>query len=522
MSDKLIKILIPAVGGQGGAVLTEWLIKALEIEEYDVQGISLPGLSQRGGSTTHYIEAYPKNSGENIVFSQYPLPGDIDLILSQELLELGRILKDGFGSENTTIISSTHRIYSTQEKLPISSGIYSEEVLTKFAEEFSKNFIGVDVLKIAQENGMNLLAANAIIFGALSSTFVLPIKKESFQKAIESVGVSSNSNLKAFNIGYDYVIKNKKDSSGKDNDQFIENEYLKYIKNKDKDKISKIISGLSGKYPEFLIPLMSEALYRLTDYQSLRYAEEFLKKLEKFREIDQSVPNNDFKLTETVLKNLALLMSYEDGIRVSELKIRDERFKRIKKEMQIRDDQIFNVVDYLKPDAEEVYGLFPNVIVAPVLYLIDSRIFKNFWRRKEPLTVAQKPTTTSFFGFFRIWILSKFKFMRSYSYRYKKEHNVIKLYLQNVEKFAEADYELGLMVARSGSIIKGYGRVRRRTTDTFSRLINNVITKLYDNELEKVNGFKKTKEIFTESIELISSNENAIYEVEKLAEEALQ
>ena len=49
--NDLIKILIPAVGGQGGGVLTEWLVQAFFKEEFDVQGISLPGLSQRGGST---------------------------------------------------------------------------------------------------------------------------------------------------------------------------------------------------------------------------------------------------------------------------------------------------------------------------------------------------------------------------------------------------------------------------------------------------------------------------------------
>ncbi|MGH7892218.1 MAG: 2-oxoacid:acceptor oxidoreductase family protein, partial [Thermodesulfobacteriota bacterium] len=52
----LIKIFIPAVGGQGGGVLTEWLVQAFFLEEYDVQGISLPGLSQRGGSTVYYLE----------------------------------------------------------------------------------------------------------------------------------------------------------------------------------------------------------------------------------------------------------------------------------------------------------------------------------------------------------------------------------------------------------------------------------------------------------------------------------
>ena len=522
MSKDLIRILIPAVGGQGGAVLTEWLIKALEIEEYDVQGISLPGLSQRGGSTTFYIEAFPKNSNEKIVFSLYPLPGDIDLILSQELLELGRILKDGFGSEDTTIISNTHRIYSTVEKLPISSGIYSKDVLTKFAEKFSKNFIGVDALKIAQENGMDQLASNAIILGALSSSFVLPIKKESYQKAIESVAVSSSMNLKAFNVGYDYVIKNKGDTAVNDNENYPENEFLKYINVKDRDKVDKLISELPGKYPDFLIPLISEALYRLADYQSASYAERYLEKLDKFREIDQTVPNKDFKLTENVIKNLALLMSYEDGIRVSELKIRDDRFQRIKNEMSISDDQIYNVVDYLKPDAEEVYGLFPNVIVKPALYIIESGPFKKLWRRKDPLTFSQKPTTTSFFGFFRIWILTKFKFIRPYSFRYKNEHRLIGLYLQSVEKFAEGDYELGVLTARSGSIIKGYGRVRRRTIDTFNRLIGNVVTVLYDSEVASGSGFLKTKEIFSESLKLISEDEDAINKAEKLVEEALQ
>ena len=521
MSDKLIKILIPAVGGQGGAVLTEWIIKALEIEEYDVQGISLPGLSQRGGSTTFYIEAYPKDSDEKIVFSQFPLPGHIDLILSQELLELGRILKEGFGSEDTTIISSTYRIYSTLEKLPISSGIYSDEVLTKFAQEFSNRFIGIDALKVAEDNGMNQLAANAILFGALSSSFVLPVKKESYQKAIEAVGVSSNSNLEAFGIGYDYVIKNESDTQAEDKDEQPDNEYLKYIKLKDRDKVDQLKSRLSGKYPDFMIPLINEALYRLTDYQSARYAESSLEKLEGFRETDESSPDNNFKLSEYVLKNLALLMSYEDGIRVSELKIRGERFRKIKRDMQIRDDQLFNVVDYLKPDAEEVYGLFPNIVVAPVLYLMDSRLFKKIWTRKDPLTVAQKPTTTSVFGFFRVWMLTKFKFMRPYSYRFKNEHKIIRLYLNSVEKLAEADYELGVMTARSGSIIKGYGRVRRRTMDTFERLINNIVDKLYHSDLENGMGFDKTKEIFAESIKLISEDEGAIEKAEKLAEDAI-
>ena len=208
MQDKLIKILIPAVGGQGGGVLAEWLIQSFELENYNVQGISLPGLSQRAGSTIYYMEAFPKDIDEKIIFSQYPLPGDIDIILAQEFLELGRVLEKGYGSEKTTIVSSTHRIYSTEEKLPISSGIFAKETLAGMAEQFSRKFIGLDILQLAKDNGMNELSTNAILLGALSSSGSIPINKESFQKGIEATGVSVRNNLNAFNIGYEYVVKN--------------------------------------------------------------------------------------------------------------------------------------------------------------------------------------------------------------------------------------------------------------------------------------------------------------------------
>ncbi|MGI9553575.1 MAG: 2-oxoacid:acceptor oxidoreductase family protein, partial [Thermodesulfobacteriota bacterium] len=267
MQDKLIKILIPAVGGQGGGVLAEWLIQAFQLENFDVQGISLPGLSQRGGSTIYYMEAYPRSGSENIIFSQYPLPGDIDLILSQEFLELGRVLEQGFGSEKTTIVSSTHRIYSTQEKLPISGGIYSEENLQKIAEEFSSSFIGLDVLQLAKDNGMNELSTNAILLGALSSSQAIPISKETFQKAIEAAGVSIKNNLNAFNVGYEHVTKNGNYNVSGNEPEEHDDELYKYLNEKDKKRVQNLIAEVKESYPEFLLPYLSEALIRLTDYQ---------------------------------------------------------------------------------------------------------------------------------------------------------------------------------------------------------------------------------------------------------------
>ena len=515
MKDKLIKILIPAVGGQGGGVLTEWLLQAFEAEQYDVQSISLPGLAQRGGSTTYYLEAYPLAEGEDVIFSQFPVPGDVDLIVSQEFLELGRVLEKGYGSENTVIISSTHRMYSTEEKLPIASGIYEDEKLFEFANEFSNLFIGLNVLSLAKQNGMNELASNAILLGALSASGALPIGKESYERAIEKAAVSVNSNLKAFEIGFNHVVENN--SAGKLQNTNPEPDYdeLNYINPSDIEKINGLKKELFALYPEYLRPFIEEALYRLTDYQGFWYAELFTEKIKNFLEIESKNSNQDFKISEYIIKNLALLMTYEDGIRVSELKVRDRRFERIKKDMQISDDQIFEVIDYLKPEADEIYGLMPDIVVRPLVYFFNAPVF-GFLHKRGPVTVEQKPETTTFFGFLRMWMLSKIKFMRPSSYRYKNEWQTIDLYISSVDKFASLDYSLGLSIANSGSIIKGYGRVRRRTRDSFHRLITNILEKSYEEGKHSPDVLTEVNVIFKRSVELVSSTEDGIEEAEKM------
>lgn len=516
MKEKLIKILIPAVGGQGGGLLTEWLLQALETENYDVQSISLPGLAQRGGSTTYYIEAYPLSEGNDIIFSQFPMPGDIDLILSQEFLELGRMLEKGYGSEDTVIISSTHRMYSTEEKLPVASGIYEDEKLHDYAKEFSKKFIGINTLSIAKQNGMNELASNAILFGALSASSALPLSKESFHKGIEKAEVSVKVNKLAFELGYNHVVQHSSNDNNHSTDSTPAYDEMNYLIPSEINNIDNIKNELFDLYPEYLWPFIEEALFRLTDYQGFWYAESFVDKFKRFRQIEAQNPGEDYKLSEYVIKNLALLMTYEDGIRVSELKIRDKRFERIRKDMQIRDDQVFEVVDYLKPEADEIYGLMPDIVVRPVLSLLNSTIYRNRQGRGKPLTVAQKPVTTSFLGFLRIWLLSKLKFLRPSSYRYRREHETIDLYLDTVEKFGGLDYKIGLSIAKSGSIIKGYGRVRRRTIDSFKRLIKNILEKSYDKEKEEQAGLTKTAEIFNQSVQLISQSEDGIDKAEEL------
>jgi indolepyruvate ferredoxin oxidoreductase beta subunit len=47
-----ITILIAAMGGEGGGVLTSWIVNTARKAGYPVQATSIPGVAQRTGATT--------------------------------------------------------------------------------------------------------------------------------------------------------------------------------------------------------------------------------------------------------------------------------------------------------------------------------------------------------------------------------------------------------------------------------------------------------------------------------------
>ena len=87
---KPIGLLIAAMGGEGGGVLRQWLVDAATAHGFAVQSTSIPGVAQRTGATTYYIEMQPLAEGQNRpVMSLYPLAGNVDIMVASELVEAG-------------------------------------------------------------------------------------------------------------------------------------------------------------------------------------------------------------------------------------------------------------------------------------------------------------------------------------------------------------------------------------------------------------------------------------------------
>jgi len=435
--SKLLTLLIPAVGGQGGGVLSEWIVDAATIEGHLVHGTSIPGVAQRTGSTSYYVELF--TGAEPPVFSLYPVPGAVDVLLAPELLEVGRMIELGFPSPSrTTIIASTHRLYSIHEKVATGGGVYDTGRLTAAARTFSRVLVAFDALSVAREHGTEV---NAVLLGALAGSEALPIGTAAYRAAIERKGVGVAANLNGFEVGLDLARRGTSASVTAPERVW-----------RSPTRFAETLAAL----PEELRPTVGEALARLIDYQDERYAARYLERLQSFVAGDRA-------LATLVARHLALWMTYEDAIRVADLKTRAARFERIRREAG---GSIIEVTDYLKPDLDEIYGILPYRLVAPFARWAERR-----WPHGRP-ALGQHVRTTTIVGFLRVWLLGRCRRLRPVSYRAHIEHARMEHWLAAVRQCAEWNHDLAREVASAAQLVKGYGDVRRRMTALFDDLLD--------------------------------------------------
>ena len=131
-----ITMAILAMGGEGGGVLADWVVKVAEMNDYYAQNTSVAGVAQRTGATVYYVELLPKPNVRNDpilepILSTMPTPGQVDIVVASELMESGRAIQRGFCTpERTTLIASTNRVYSMPERTAMGDGrIESQEII---------------------------------------------------------------------------------------------------------------------------------------------------------------------------------------------------------------------------------------------------------------------------------------------------------------------------------------------------------------------------------------------------------
>src|ERR1700723_53522 len=198
-----ITIAIVAMGGEGGGVLADWIVDLAEDAGYRAQTTSVPGVAQRTGSTIYYIELFPSGladaAGKDPVLALMPVPGEVDIVIASELMEAGRAVQRGLVTPaRTTLIASTHRVYSMIEKTHAADGRIDNAGLVASGAGAARVFVARDFARVAAATGSVI---SAPLFGALATSGALPFSRGQFEEAIRRGGVGVTASLAAFAAG---------------------------------------------------------------------------------------------------------------------------------------------------------------------------------------------------------------------------------------------------------------------------------------------------------------------------------
>jgi indolepyruvate ferredoxin oxidoreductase beta subunit len=496
-----VSILIAALGGQGGGVLTEWLVGAAGHAGYPAQATSIPGVAQRTGATTYYVEVFPdrmESGSAEPVFSLYPTPGDVDVVVASELLEAGRTIEMDYVSPGrTTLVASTHRLFSIAEKSVPGDGIYPSEGLEAAARKLSRRFVGFDALAAARQHQTEV---NALLLGALAATGVLPMTAADFEAAIREGGVAVERNVRGLKAGQELVAAGQAGPPAPPAEgpwATVKAERAAALGPRGAAFLA-LAASTEAEFPAPLHPTLGEALARLIDYQDVRYAELFLARVRRVRALDPGGP-----LTRTFARRLAVWMTYEDAIRVADLKTRRDRFERIRRENAAPAGSVVVVTDYLKPDVDELYGILPAAIGGPIARWAERR-----WPDGRP-TIGQHVKTTTVLGFLRVWLLARLRGLRPSSLRRQREFALMSRWEDTVLAAAALDPALATEAAELANIVKGYGEVRRRLSGALARFLDDTVGPAIEADRRAGHGFARSTELVRAGRHRLLADENA-------------
>ncbi|WP_323011565.1 indolepyruvate oxidoreductase subunit beta family protein [Castellaniella sp.] len=462
MYSEPIKIAILAMGGEGGGVLADWIVDMGEANGWFAQTASVPGVAQRTGATIYYVELFPgadRPDARVPVLAQSPMPGDVDIVLASELMEAGRAVQRGFVTQDrTTLIGSTHRVYSIAEKSHPGDGRVDSDALHRQIRRAARRLVAFDMASTAERNGS---VVSAVLFGALSGAGVLPFNRAQFEATIERGGLGVKASLAAFADAFEQARITQSEASrptvrARDGGPAVDAKPAlpdPATVAPRHPQVARLVEH-ARSYPADIQPIVIEGIRRCVDYQDPAYGRLYLDRLDAQR---AAPGGEDAEMMREIARHLALWMSYEDTIRVADLKIRGSRFNRVRDEVHSTDEQVLSISEYMHPRIEEICETLPAGLGR---WLSKPHAIHRLVARftREGRVVA----TSSLGGFFLLYVLAWWGRWRRVTLRYAVETARIDVWLQRLRTAAAIDPRLALEAAKCQTLVRGYSDTHTR------------------------------------------------------------
>ncbi len=452
--DGIVKLAVLAVGGQGGGVLTGWIEALARANGFAAQATSVAGVAQRTGATVYYVEMCPATDRAP-VFSLMPAAGDVDIMITAEMMEAGRAIIRGFVTpDRTTLITSTHRALAVSEKTVPGDGIASSAEVIAAAEIAARRFIAADFDAVAVACGSVI---SATLFGALAASETLPFSRAAFEAAIRAGGKGVEPSVSAFAAGYDAALAG--------NAAQVAPKAKPGPTLRGPARLVAEWDGLIGRIdrlPEPAHALARAGLQKVVNFQDVAYGAAYLTRLQAIAALDRA-PHD---LTREAAKYVANAMAYDDVIRVADLKTRGPRFDRIRDEMGVQKAHVLHLTEFFHPRAEEIAGLLPRrwgeKTAANPKWIARLDRWFNKGRRLR---------TDSLRAYVTLYLIGGLRGYRPRTLRHAQETAHTDRWLDLAQSCLTQNYDLAVEVIRCRRLIKGYSDTHARGLSKYDRVI---------------------------------------------------
>ncbi len=461
-ADTIIKLAVLAVGGQGGGVLSNWIVDVAERNGYLVQSTSVAGVAQRTGATIYYVEMCPDH-GRQPVFSLSPAQDDVDILIASEMMEAGRAVLRGFvTADRTVLIASTHRIAAVSEKIAPGDGRAPSQEVLAAAGSSARRLIAFDMDKIALESGSMISSS---LFGALAGSGELPFSAESYEETIRASGRGVEASLRAFKRAFEHARDDAPIPGG------MPEETAASTNISDVQGPPKLLGQwqtLEARvhaYDPALHDMAARGLRKVVDYQDLAYGVEYLNHLDRAVALEKA--GADCRLSIAAAKHLANALCYDDMIRVADLKTRSTRDARVRRDVGLRDGNLLHVTEYFHPRIEEFCGTLP----AALGRYIEARPALSGWIDRR-INRGRRVRTDGLTGFGMLWLIGGLRRWRRKLLRHQVEQAHMCKWYDLALATAASDYDLAVEVLNCRRLIKGYSDTHVRAQSKFDRVLS--------------------------------------------------
>ena len=294
---------------------------------------------------------------------------------------------------------------------------------------------------------------SSVLFGALAGAKALPMQRMAFEAAIRRGGVGVKESLAAFGAGFAAATDG------------VPAKAAEPVATHVSPALASLMAEANA-YPEPARTYVRAGIERTADYQDVAYAREYLDRLKPVADAERKHGNGSGLMLAETARELALGMAYEDTVRVAELKIRPDRFARVRQEVQLADGQILEIAEFFHPRVQEIADTLPAGLGR---WLLNSgwprRLLERFTKKGKVLK------TSSIVGFLQLYFVASLKPTRRRSLRFQNEQAFLNAWLKKIIDVAQTNYALATEIALTRTLVKGYSDTHERGRERYDTLM---------------------------------------------------